>query len=137
MSESKPELKPANGEITFIMPSTNALGALKNAKEGRQLTVKYKEVEEWEAQLNEALRYFFLGFKEATNDEGKPYFLAKLHDGEKSFVCAQTVLIQALMSTEIGQGVLITCTEIVKKKGNKVPLFEVVELDINITKGDE
>lgn len=127
-------LKPKNGEISFLMPSTTALGALKNAKEGRQLTVKYKEVDEWEADLNKPKRYFFLGFKEATDDSGSTYFLAKLHDGEVAFVCAQTVLVQALMGTEVGQGVLITCTEITKKKGNKVPLFEVKELDINLAK---
>jgi hypothetical protein len=134
----KPELKPANGEITFIMPSTNALGALKKAEEGRQLTVSYKKKEEWIAQKDQPIRCYFLGLKEATDGKGDTYFIAKLHDGEKAFVCAQTILVQALMSTELGQGVEITCTGSTKgSNGNEIPQFDVVELGVNITKGDE
>ena len=138
MSNEKPELKPVGGEITFMMPSTNAIGALKDAELGRQLTVSYKKKEEWLAEVDKPLRCFFLGLKEATDAKGKIYFIAKLHDGEKAFVCAQTVLVQALMSTELGQGVEITCTGSSKTNGNDIPLFEVVELEgLNITKGDE
>lgn len=134
----KPELKPTNGEITFIMPSTNALGALKSAEEGRQLTVSYKKKEDWLAEKDKPIRCYFLGLKEATGGKGDTYFLAKLHDGEKAFVCAQTILVQALMSTELGQGVEITCTGSVKgSNGNDIPQFDVVELGVNITKGDE
>lgn len=138
MSDLKPELKPKNGEVTFIMPSTNALGALKSAKKGRQLTVSYKTKEEWLAETGETVRCYFLGLKEATDAKGETYFIAKLHDGEKAFVCAQTVLVQSLMSTELGQGVEITCTGSTKgSSGNTIPIFDVVELGINITKGDE
>lgn len=134
----KPELKPTNGEITFIMPSTNALGALKNAEEGRQLTVSYKKKEDWLKEKDKPVRCFFLGLKEATDGKGDTYFLAKLHDGEKAFVCGQTILVQALMSTEVGQGVEVTCTGSVKgSNGNDIPQFDVVELGVNITKGDE
>ncbi|WP_167596589.1 hypothetical protein [Leeuwenhoekiella sp. ZYFB001] len=137
MSQEKPELKPVNGEVTFMMPSTNALGALKKAEKGRQLTVSYKKKEEWLGQIGQPVKCFFLGLKEATDGKGDTYFIAKLHDGEKAFVCAQTVLVQSLMSTELGQGVEITCTGSSKTNGNEIPLFEVVELNINITKGDE
>lgn len=138
MSDQKPELKPVNGEVTFLMPSTNALGALKKAETGRQLTVKYKTKEEWLAEIGKTVRCFFLGLKEATDGKGDTYFIAKLHDGEKAFVCAQTVLVQSLMSTELGQGVEITCTGSSKgNSGNTIPIFEVVELGINIIKGDE
>ena len=137
MSETKAELRPINGEVTFIMPSTNALGHLKKAQKGRQLTVSYKKKEEWLAEVGKTVRCFFLGLKEATDQKDGTYFIAKLHDGEKAFVCAQTVLVQALMSTELGQWVEITCTGSTKSNGNDIPLFDVVELDINITKGDE
>lgn len=135
---SKPELKPIDGEITFLMPSTNAIGALKNAEEGRQLTIKYKTKEDWLAQKDEPVRCYFMGLKESTDGKGESYFLAKLHDGERAFVCAQTILVQALMTTELGQGVEITCTGSVKgASGNDIPQFEVVELDVNIVKKDE
>ncbi len=86
-SEQKPELYPKNGEITFIMPSTNAIGALKNADTNRKLTVSYQKKEEWIAEQGKPVECFFLGFKEATDGKGNTYFLAKLHDGAKSLCC--------------------------------------------------
>lgn len=132
-SEQKPELYPKNGEITFIMPSTNAIGALKNADTNRKLTVSYQKKEEWIAEQGKPVECFFLGFKEATDGKGNIYFLAKLHDGAKAFVAGQTVLVQALMNTQIGQGVRITCTGSTKTTGgNDIPLFDVDELNINL-----
>lgn len=136
--EEKPNLFPKNGEVTFIMPSTNAIGALKNAPVNRKLTVSYMEKGEWIARKGEAIDCFFLGFKEAADAKGGSYFLAKLHDGEKAFLVAQTVLIQALMSTKVGQGVRITCTGSTKTTGgNEIPLFDVDEKDINIFDANE
>jgi hypothetical protein len=131
--EQKPNLFPKHGEITFVMPSTNAIGKLKDAEVKSKLTVSYMEKSEWIAKKGEAITCFFLGFKEAQDAKGGSYFLAKLHDGEKAFVVAQTVLIQALMGTVVGQGVSITCTGSTKTTGgNEIPLFDVNELDINI-----
>lgn len=131
--ENKAELYPKNGEVTFVMPSTNAIGALKGADVSKKLTISYKEKTEWIAQKDQPIECFFLGFKDATDAKGNTYFLAKLHDGVKGFVAAQTVLIQALMNTQIGQGVRITCTGSTKTTGgNDIPLFDVDELDINL-----
>ncbi|AQX12510.1 hypothetical protein [Elizabethkingia meningoseptica] len=132
-NENKAELYPKNGEITFIMPSTNAIGALKNAETNRKLTVSYLKKEQWIAEEGKPVECFFLGFKEASDAKGNPYFLVKLHDGEKAFVAGQTVLVQALMNTTVGQGVRITCTGTTKTTGgNEIPLFDVDELNINI-----
>lgn len=87
--EPKAELYPKNGEVTFIMPSTNAIGALKNADTNRKLTVSYQKKEEWIADQGKPVECFFLGFKEATDGKGNTYFLAKLHDGIKAFVAGQ------------------------------------------------
>jgi hypothetical protein len=126
---TKPELKPENGEVTFLMPSTNAVGILKNAKPGRKLTVTYKTKEEWAEEKDKPVNCFFLGFKNAEDSKGRTYLIAKLHDGEKAFVCAQTILVQALMGVELGQGVQIICTGTVKaQSGNHIPTFEVSEL---------
>jgi hypothetical protein len=136
--DQKPNLFPKNGEVTFIMPSTAAIGALKGAGINRKLTVSYMEKSEWIAKKGEPVECFFLGFKEAQDAKGGTYFMAKLHDGEKAFVVAQTVLIQALMNTKIGQGVKITCTGSTKTTGgNDIPLFDVDEKDINIFDANE
>jgi hypothetical protein len=136
--DQKPNLYPKNGEVTFIMPSTNAMGHLKDAPVSRKLTVSYMEKGEWIAKKGIAIDCFFLGFKEAADAKGGSYFLAKLHDGEKAFLVAQTVLIQALMSTKVGQGVSITCTGSTKTTGgNDIPLFDVDEKDINIFDANE
>lgn len=132
-NENRAELYPKNGEVTFIMPSTNAIGALKNAATNRKLTVSYLKKEQWIAEEGKPVECFFLGFKEALDAKGNTYFLVKLHDGEKAFVAGQTVLVQALMNTTVGQGVRITCTGITRtKEGNDIPLFDVDELNINI-----
>ena len=61
-----------------------------------------------------------------------------MHDGTKAFVVAQTVLVQALMGTKVGQGVKITCTGSTKTTGgNDIPLFDVDELNINIFDANE
>jgi hypothetical protein len=137
-TEDKPNLYPKDGEVTFIMPSTNAIGLLKEAGVSRKLTVSYMEKSEWIAKKGEAVECFFLGFKEASDAKGGTYFMAKLHDGEKAFLAAQTVLIQALMNTKIGQGVSITCKGSSKTTGgNDIPLFDVDEKNINIFDANE
>lgn len=137
-TQDQPALYPKNGEVTFVMPNTNAIASLKEAKTNRTLTVSYKEKSEWIAQKDQPVECFFLGFKEANDAKGNPFFLAKLHDGTKAFVAGQTVLIQALMNTQIGQGVRITCTGSTKTTGgNDIPLFEVDELNINIFDANE
>lgn len=136
--ENKPELYPKNGEVTFVMPSTNAIGALKNAETSRKLTVSYQKKEEWIAEQGKPVECFFLGLKEANDAKGNTYFLAKLHDGDKAFIAGQTVLIQALMNTKIGQGVRITCTGTTKTVGgNEIPIFDVDELNINLFDANE
>lgn len=126
-------LYPKNGEVTFMMPSTNALGKLKEAKEGRSLTAKYMTVEDWKELQDQELLCFFIGFKEAVDGDGKPFMLAKLIDSEnKPFVAAQTVLCQSLSAAQPGQGVKIICTGIEKAAKGKMATFEVIELDINL-----
>lgn len=137
-TEDQANLYPKNGEITFVMPSTNAIGALKDASVTKKLTVSYFKKEEWIAEKDHPIECFFLGFKDAQDAKGNTYFLAKLHDGTKAFVVAQTVLVQALMGTKVGQGVKITCTGSTKTTGgNDIPLFDVDELDINIFDANE
>jgi hypothetical protein len=137
--ENKAELFPKDGKMTFLMPSTNAIGVLEKAETGRTLTISYKTKEEWLAEKDKPVKCFFLGFKEATDGQNRPYFIAKLHDGEKAFVCAQTVLVQALMGVELGSGVEITCTGSTKlANSNVIPLFEVKELvGVSLVNGNE
>ncbi len=131
--ERKAELYPQNGEVTFLMPTTNSIGVLKGAKKGRNLTASYMTIEDWEKEKGKEKFCYFLGFKEAEDGKGKPYFLAKLHDGNMPFVAAQTVLVESLMNVPVGQGVAITCTDVTKNaKNGKTALFKIVELDVNL-----
>jgi len=136
-TENKSNLYPKGGEVTFLMPSTNAIAKLKEAKKGRELTMKYRTKEEWFAMVDQPERCFFLGLKEAPDDKGNTFYIAKLSNGDKTFVCAQTILIQALSQVPFGQGVEITCTGSVKTNGNNIPTFEVIDLEVNILNGTE
>ena len=136
--QKKPELKPLGGEVTFNMPTTNALATLKKAERGRNLTAKYMTVEDWAEHKGEERFCYFLGFKEAADPKGDIFLMAKLHDGKTPFVAAQTILVQSLANTAVGQGVAITCTDVVKNsKNGKTALFEIVELNINLMGNDD
>lgn len=135
--KQKQELYPKNGEVTFLMPNTNAIGVLKKAKKGRKLTAKYMTVEDWQAEKGKEKLCYFLGFKESIDAKGNSYFLAKLHDGNP-FVAAQTILVQSLANVPFGQGVSITCTDVVKNaKNGKTALFDIVDLGINLMSNDD
>lgn len=137
-TEQKPNLYPRNGEITFAVPSTNAISQLSKAEKGRNVTAKYMTIQDWEDAKGKEQKVFFLGFKEATDAKGDLYYLAKFHDGKTPFVAGQTVLVQSLANVPVGQGVSVTCTDVVKNsKNGKTALFEIVELDINLMGRDE
>jgi len=135
----KNELYPTNGEVTFLMPNTNTLAKLKDAKVGATLTSSYRTKEEWVALKDKPQKCFFLGMKEAYDENEKVYYLAKLHDGKNPFVAGQTVLVQSLTSVPIGQGVQITCTGLSGSGTRQIPMFEVAQLGINLfeNQGDE
>lgn len=128
------ELYPEGGEITFIMPNTNTLGRLKDAKKGAKLTAKYMRVQDWEKIIGEEKAYFYMGFKNAVDSHGDHYGLARLMDSEGNpYVSAPTILTQSLANLPIGQGVSITCTEVRKNNsGGYTPYFDVIRLEINI-----
>ncbi|OBS13338.1 hypothetical protein ATE49_12885 [Elizabethkingia miricola] len=130
-NQQQSELYPKGGEVTFIMPNTNVIGTLKNAKKGASLTAKYMTAEDWAALKGKEQRCFYLGLKEAADSDGKVYYLAKLHNGTMPFVAAQTILVQSLANLPIGQGVSITCTGVDKAVKGKIVGFEVADLGIN------
>lgn len=128
------ELYPEGGEITFVMPNTNTLGKLKDAKKGAKLTAQYMRVEDWKQLIGQEKNFFYLGFKNAVDSQGDHYALARLIDSEGNpYVSAPTILTQSLSNLPIGQGVSITCTEVRKNNsGGYTPYFDVVRLEINI-----
>jgi|GEM_PF-2135314 len=132
-----PVLYPKGGEVTFIMPNTNALAKLKQAKKGANLTAKYMTAEDWSATKGEEQRCIYLGLKEAVDSEGREYWLVKLHNGKEPFVAAQTILVQSLANLPIGQGVSITCTGVEKAKTGKIVRFEIADLGINFLGNDD
>jgi len=130
----KPELFPDGGVVTFVMPSTNALGLLKEAPEDGDLTASYMKWEDWQAIKGVELRCFFLGLKKCVDSDGEDYHMAQFVDeNNKPFVAAQTILVDAMKTTVFGQGVKIVCTDVVgnSKKGKTV-LFDIKKLNINL-----
>ena len=138
VESNQPVLYPKGGEITFLMPSTNFLGKLKDAEPTRSLTAKYMTIDEWANIKGKELRCVFLGMKEAIDSDGKQYYLAKFTDGKLNFVAAQTILVQSFLNVPIGQGVSITCKDVVpnSKKG-KTALFEIDDLGFNVFENNE
>ena len=135
-NQNTPVLYPKGGEVTFLMPNTNSLAKLKDAKKGANLTAKYMTAEEWAKLENKEQRCIYLGLKEASDADGREYYLAKLHNGKDPFVAAQTILVQSLANLPIGQGVSITCTGIEKAAKGKIVRFEVADLGINFLGND-
>ena len=133
----KQELYPANGEVTFLMPNTNTLAKLKDAKVGATLTSSYRTKDDWIALKGKPQKCFYLGLKEAVDENEKVYYLAKLHDGKNPFVAGQTILVQSLTSVPNGQGVQITCTGLSGSGTRKIPMFEVAQLEINLFDNQE
>lgn len=129
-------LYPKNGEVTFIMPNTNVLGTLKNAKKGIALTAKYMTAEEWAKRKDQEIRCFYLGLKEASDPDGEVYYLAKFSNGQENFVAAQTILVQSVASVPVGQGLSITCTGVEKAAKGKIVRFEIADLGINFLGND-
>lgn len=130
----KQELFPEGGELTFLMPTTNALGLLKEAEEDSDLTASYMRWEDWQQLKGVDLRCFFLGLKKCIDSDGEIYFMAQFVDeSNKPFVAAQTILVDAMKNTVFGQGVKIVCTDVVpnSKKGKTV-LFDIKKLSINL-----
>ncbi len=132
--EEKPALYPKDGEVTFLMPNTNALGMLKEAKEGGNLTATYMKWEDWEKIKGVELRCFFMGFKDCVDSNGEDYKLSQFVDeNNKPFVAAQTILVDDMKNVPYGQGVVIVCKDVISnsKKGKTV-LFENIMLQINL-----
>jgi len=138
MSEKpKQELYPKNGEVTFLMPNTNTIAKLNSASKGPTVTASYRTKEQWNELKDKPQKCFYLGLKEATDENNKTYYLVKLHDGKNPFVAGQTVLVQSLQSVPVGQGVQITCTGLSKSGTRSIPMFEVVQLEINLFDNNE
>ena len=92
--------------------------------------------EEWAKLENKEQRCIYFGLKEASDADGREYYLAKLHNGKEPVVAAQTILVQSLANLPIGQGVSITCTGIEKAAKGKIVRFEVADLGINFLGND-
>lgn len=134
----KPVLYPLNNTVVFYMPDTNTLGKLVKAKKGVELTSKYMTVQDWEKRMGEPLYCFYSGMKDSTNGEGNHYQIARLINAKgEPFICAQNGLVESLVHLEVGQGVEITCVDVVDKEFSdgqmgRVAYFKVIALEVNM-----
>jgi hypothetical protein len=123
----------------IMIPSVEALGKLENAETGVSLNLKYKKVEDWEAEAaNEGTtRAYYLGLKNLPNEDGEFLLCAVFADKNGSFLAAQTVIIDAVRNLEANTPVQITYKGSKKNKSTKgsTHLFDIRVLRIKVEGG--
>ncbi len=126
--------KQKNDATEIVVSNLKGLDKLGKAKTSIQLTVSYRDVEDWKERVGEEIRCIYIGCKEEEGDNGS-YTLALFTEADGTqFCCAQTILIEAVKNLQAGQGVAITCTGVKKRKsgGGTVVMFEVLALDFRV-----
>lgn len=132
MTDQSQEIKKAAGsEVTFMIPSTDQLGHLKEMEPGFKLTMGYRTQEDWAERKNQPEKCYFMGMKEIPNDKGEVVNCGVFASENEVFLSAQMVLVEAVKNLESKTPVQITY---LGKKPNKssdgsTNLFEIVTLN--------
>lgn len=114
MEKSVMAAQPA--EVTFVMPSTDSLGQLKEMRPDFSLTMKYKTADDWAAIKGQEVRAFFMGIKEIPNDDGELVTCGVFVTPTECFIAGQKLLVEAVRQLDSRTPVVITYKE---KKANK------------------
>lgn len=118
----------AGTEVTFIMPTTEELGTLKDLKDNFSLTLKYKRQDEW--VKDEEIRAFYLGLKQVPNEDGEMVTCGVFATEKECFISAPILLVEAVQSLPCKTPVSITYRG--KKKNTTsagfTNLFDVITL---------
>lgn len=120
-------------EVTFLMPTTDSLGKLKEMKSDFSLTMKYKTADDWALLKGQEVRAYYMGTKEIPNDKGELVTCGVFVTEHECFIAGQKLLVEAVRQLESRTPVAITYKE---KKANKsvegtTMLFEVKTLVAN------
>lgn len=103
-------------EVTFVMPTTESLGQLKEMRPDFSLTMKYKNADDWAAIKGQEIRAFFMGIKEIPNDDGELVTCGVFVSETECFIAGQKLLVEAVRNLDSRTPVAITYKE---KKANK------------------
>lgn len=103
-------------EVTFVMPTTESLGQLKEMRPDFSLTMKYKNADDWAAIKGQEVRAFFMGIKEIPNDDGELVTCGVFVSETECFIAGQKLLVEAVRNLDSRTPVAITYKE---KKANK------------------
>lgn len=111
----------------MLVPNREALTKLEDYKEEFSLNAKYKGAEEWPALKEKPLRAYFMGFKEIPDDKGEVLNAAVFVSATEVFLCAQTVLVDAVRNLDAQ-----TPVEIIYKgkKDNKSSVGSTMIFDV-------
>lgn len=104
-------------EAILTIPNTEAIGKLGSAEAGMNMTVKYRQQEDWPALKNQPIRCFFLGLKEIPNDKDEKIPCGVFMDKTGVWLAGQMVLVDAVRNLNTGTAIEIT---FLGKKPNKV-----------------
>ncbi len=83
-------------EITFVMPTTEALGELKEKTPNFSLTMKYKTADDWAALKDIEVRAYYMGLKGIPNDKGELVTCGVFVSERECFISAPMLLIEAV-----------------------------------------
>lgn len=83
-------------EVTFLMPTTESLGQLKEMKMGKSLTLKYRKADDWARLLDQEVRAFYMGTKEIPNDKGEIIVCGVFVTENECFISGQKVLVDSV-----------------------------------------
>lgn len=117
-------------EVTFVIPSTESLGQLKEMQPDFSLTMKYKTADDWAALKGREVRAYFMGIKEIPNEKGELVMCGVFVTPTECFIAGQKLLVEAVRQLDTRTPVAITYKE---KKANKssegaTMIFEVKTL---------
>lgn len=118
-----------NPEVTFVMPSTESLGQLKDKKPHFSLTMKYKTMDDWAALKDVEIRAYFMGIKEIPNDKGELIRCGVFVTETECFISAPMLLIDMVKQLSANTPLSITYRG---KKNNKNSEGSTMQFDVLI-----
>lgn len=121
------DIKDHSTEVTFLMPSTDALGALATMTPDFSLILKYKKADDWALLKNQEVRAYYMGIKEIPNTDGELVTCAIFVSSNECFLAGSMVLIEAVRTLDKGTPVAITYRG---KSQNKKTEGETMRFDV-------
>lgn len=114
-------------EVTFVIPDTESLGALKDLTPKFSLSLKYKNSDDWAISKDKPLRCYFMGMKQIPNEHGEIINCGVFVTEKECFIAGQMTLLDAVKNLLPKTPIEITYTG---KKANKSSDGQTMIFDI-------